>query len=512
MSGYARRLLTHRTVEFYAVLAVVVVLPFLVLVVLGFVHLSQEGWVGLFVLLLFGLALVTFIAGWVFKRPESEPEELVEGLEPKKDWSIKDKGVWQRATQRIGSMQLVDRPWADVQQQMMAQLVFVAKCYHEGDGEAEYAVSLPEFLLMLEVCSRNYRAMILQHVPLSQSLRLSTLRSAYRKKDKIDTAYSLLQTGYRVFRMVSHAPIAVVSELRGAVLGSMMDGLSDHLQKNLKKLLFEEVSQVAIDLYSGRLKLSDEEIKLYQRQIAPPAEKEPVRPLSVVIIGQVNAGKSSLVNALTEQCLSEIDVLQVGEKITRHRLQLTDDLELDLVDTPGINGEDQMEDLLLREATRGDLVLWLSQANQPAKELDSQLLKRWNVYFSENTQRRKPPILLVTTHNDQLKPIAEWHPPYDLNESGVKKVKNILDALEYTQQAVQLPGDSSAVPVSLAPDKELYNVDTVKDLIIGMSEDARASQLNKDRILAADDQSLASMTWRQLVGIGRVVGTLALKN
>ena len=112
MSGYARRLLTHRTVEFYAVLAVVVVLPFLVLVVLGFVHLSQEGWVGLFVLLLFGLALVTFIAGWVFKRPESEPEELVEGLEPKKDWSIKDKGVWQRATQRIGSMQLVDRPWA----------------------------------------------------------------------------------------------------------------------------------------------------------------------------------------------------------------------------------------------------------------------------------------------------------------------------------------------------------------------------------------------------------------
>ena len=511
MSGPIRRLLTHRTVEFYAVLAVVAVLPFLVLAVLGGVYIWQGGWLPYFILLLLGLALLLFVAAWVFKRPESEPEELVEGLEPKADWSAKDNGVWHLATQRIDSEKLAHTPWTDVQQEMMTQLVFVAKCYHEGEVDAEYAVSLPEFLLMLEVCSRNYRALILQHVPLVQSVKLSTLRSVYRQKDKISTTYSLLQVGYRIFRIVGGPQLAVASEVRGAIMGSMLDGLSEHLQRNLKKLLFEEVSQVAIDLYSGHLALSDEEGRKYQQQIAAAVEAAPVKPLSVVVLGQVNAGKSSLVNALAEQCVAEIDVIQAGDKVVRHRLQLTDELELELVDTPGINGEARIEDLLLEEATQGDLVLWLSQANQPAKELDSRLLMRWNAYFSGNIQRRKPPILLVTTHNDQLKPIAEWDPPYDLNESGIKKVATILNALHYTQQTLDLPRDSSAVPVSLAPDKDHYNVGTVKDLILGLSEDARASQLNKDRILAVKNQSFAKSTWDQFVGMGRVVGTLALK-
>jgi predicted GTPase len=508
MSDFTRQLLAHRKTEFYALLVVAILFPFLVLAVFGLVFIWQQGWIMYFLALLLLSATILAVAAWAFKRLDTDDGRELQTLEPRAGWGSEDRRVWALSTQRIASSKLADTPWPDLQQEIITQMVFVAQCYHGDKKDAEYAVSLPEFLLMLEVCSRNYRALISQRIPLSHKLKLSTMRAVYRQREAINTSYGILHLGYRLFRVAGNAPMAVLSELRGAVLGTMTDGLSAHMQKNLKKLLFEEVSQVAIDLYSGRLKLSSEELRHYQQQVTAPLEPVAVKPISVVLIGQVNAGKSSLINALAEQCVAEIDVIETGEAIVRHRLQLTDELELELVDTPGINSDSHVAKQLLHEAAQADLVLWLSQANQPAKELDRQLLQRWQAYFSQHIERRMPPILLVTTHNDQLSPKAQWRPPYDMNDISSRKVATMLQAIRYTQQALQLAEDSSVVAISVAPDKDSYNVGSVKDLILGLSEDARASQLNKDRVQAAQDAPLLKTVWGQLRGMGRVVGTL----
>ncbi|NND39776.1 MAG: hypothetical protein HKO06_09290 [Pseudomonadales bacterium] len=521
MSNYFRRMFTHKTAQFYGLLSVLVVLPVLFLAGLGLLYVWQQGWSVEFMLVLFVFAVVLIIAARLARPEKPEVGELVESLAPKPDWSARDQQVWQQAKQRIVSEELLETPWSELQSAMMSQLTYVANCYHQGAREAEFAVTLPEFLLMLETCSRNYRALILKNAPVTQRVKISTVRSVYRHKDTISGGVNALHWGYRALRMVISAPSAVVSEARGAITGSVFDELSGHMQNNLKKMLFEEVSQVAIDLYSGRLKLSDEELHVYQQQLAKAdararekaqkSEAANTRPLTVVVIGQVNAGKSSLVNALAEQSLSEIDVIQAGNKALRHRLQLSEALEIELVDTPGINGEKKINKLLLAEATQADLVLWLSAANQPAKELDKQLVQAWQAYFSKHIARRQPPILLVTTHNDLLKPAAEWQPPYDLNDTASRKASMMLEALHYTQQVLELPADTSALPVCLAADKGHYNVDALRELIAGMSEDARASQLNRHRVEAGDSQPLAKAAWTQLIGMGRVVGQVAFK-
>ncbi len=317
-------------------------------------------------------------------------------------------------------------------------------------------------------------------------------------------------TALRMYRYVSpfisalRIGINPVSGLAGTFSSELaskyMGDLGAHMQKNIRFLLFEQVTRVGIDLYSGRLKLSEEEMLAYREAQGRPEEVE-LKPLSVMLVGQINAGKSSLINALKQQCVAETDSLPATSGLHYHPLRLASGAEVYLIDTPGLDGKNSTTGALLEQAVKADLLLWVCQADQPAKELDRQFFEQWSRYFEEHLARKKPPLLLVTTHNDRLPPAASWHPPYDLADSGDQKVEAMMSALRYTHQSIGLPDDMPAVPVGMPNGAESYNVDVLMNLLIAASDEARAAQLNRQRLDADASRSRVLQALKQTAGL-----------
>ncbi|MGB5325693.1 MAG: hypothetical protein WBN40_09760, partial [Pseudomonadales bacterium] len=176
-------------------------------------------------------------------------------------------------------------------------------------------------------------------------------------------------------------------------------------------------------------------------------------------------------------------------------------LDITLMDSPGLDGDKRATRATLEEASNADLLLWVSQANQPAKALDKSLFDEWDAYFKENLKRKKPPVVLVTTHNDLLKPKDSWQPPYDLTDMNNKKVQSIVEASSYTHDALGLPEDTPVLPIALKPGEAPYNIEALRELLLASSRDARAAQLNRERLDAADSVASVKKSMSQAAGL-----------
>jgi predicted GTPase len=503
---FIKSMLLQKKGQYYLIATLTLLFPVAALTVMGYLYLWDKGWLLWFSLSLLGLALLTmllhrlFFRGSLFKSNQTDEEEGTVHLEPVLDWSDRDAKIWIESLDNISRMNLPLLEWRQLPDSVLDQLAFVANQYNQNTKNARYAFTIPDILLMLEICSREYRRHVLENFPLSQSMKISTLMGLTATSTKLRDVYKRYSPALDLFRAVisggTSVPAQVASKL-GAELGR---GLTNHMENNLKQLLFEQVSQVAIDLYSGRLKISDEDIANFRRSQRPPANVV-TSPLSVMLVGQVNSGKSSLINALKKRCVAEVDVLPATVGFLRYELCLAEGLDMTLTDSPGLDGNEVVLSALLKEASRSDLILWVSQANQPSKALDHSLLKQWDTYFSKQLDRKKPPILLVTTHNDMLKPLHEWHPPYDLSNEKNAKVQSIVAASRFTREALGLPVDAPVVPVALRAGQEPYNIDTLCDIIVALSREARAAQLNKERLDATRASNLLSTAVTQTIGL-----------
>jgi predicted GTPase len=508
MTGWLRHLLQERTLEFYLLLALLWLLPALAVGGFGIAYLWQLGWLRWFGLAVLALALLTLAVRWL--RPPRTPQAVATEaqIEANSAWSERDLEVWNNAQRQIVAGGILDSPWEAVPDAMLEQVKFVARAYHQRDRDAEYAFTVPELLLMLETWSREYRDYVLAHLPLARQLRVSNLLRLQRGTAIASGLYRRGAPLLTLARALIDPTSALTSEMRARLYSELGDGLGGHLQMNLKRALFEQVTRVAIDLYSGRLKLTEAELAAHREQLPAP-EEIVVRPLTILLLGQVNAGKSSLVNALTERYVTEVDPLPATDGCRPIRLHLDEQLDIILVDTPGLDGASATADLLLKEATKADLLLWLCQANQPARALDKQMLDLIRSHFEGEIDRRPPPVLLVTTHNDQLPPAREWSPPYVLEPADEPKARNMLDALDYCRQVLQLE-EGAAVVIALPPGDAPFNLDVLQHMLVTLSEDARAVQLNRERLDAAAGGSLVAAGLKSIPGLLKLGSRLAL--
>ncbi len=508
MIRWLRHLLQERTLEFYLLLALLWLLPALALGGFGIAYLWQLGWLRWFGLAVVALALLTLAARWLRpqRKPAAAPTEAQ--IEANAAWSERDLAIWDSAQRQIVTGGLLDSPWEAVPDAMLEQVKFVARAYHQQDRDAEYAFTVPELLLMLETWSRDYRDYVLAHLPLAQQLRVSNLLRLHRGTTIASGLYRRGAPLLTLARALIDPTSAVTSEIRARLYSELGDGLGGHLQMNLKRALFEQVTRVAIDLYSGRLKLTDAELAAHREQLAAP-EEIIVRPLAVLLVGQVNAGKSSLVNALAERYVTEVDPLPATDGCRRIRLRLGDELDILLVDTPGLDGTSATVEVLLEEAVNADLLLWLCQANQPAKAVDKQMLDLIREHFAGAIDRRPPPLLLVTTHNDELPPVRDWSPPYTLEPAVEPKARHMLEALEYNREVLKLE-DGAAVVIALPPGDSPFNLDLLQRMLVTLSEDARAVQLNRERLDAAAGGSLVAAGLKSIPGLLKLGSKLAL--
>jgi predicted GTPase len=159
-------------------------------------------------------------------------------------------------------------------------------------------------------------------------------------------------------------------------------------------------------------------------------------------------------------------------------------------------------DELLKEAARADLILWVASATQPARAPDRSGLDTVRTWAKAQLARRPPSILLALTHVDQLRPAAEWAPPYDITTPARAKARAIRAAMDAAGPALDIPADA-IVPVAVPPGREPYNIDALWARMAMEIDEAKLVQLDRLRI-GRDQLGLRELA-AQLGNAGRVV-------
>ncbi|MFA0410698.1 GTPase family protein [Vibrio splendidus] len=426
------------------------------------------------------------------------------------DWSQKELSIWNDSKHHVRQQLMVDIEWGNLDQTGVEVLEFVAKKFDKKSLD----FSIPEGLKLFEEVSRRYKLVVREHIPGIEYLKVSYIKAGYEAYDKYG------ELGQKIVKAAiwgNHLknlylnPLKVVSDLgREQATSSMTRGVVDDMQYAAKQALLDEVAAVAIDLYSGRFSIEDEALKasdvseLDEQRFAP--ELEPVR---IVLVGQTSSGKSSLINALKQELVAEVDVLPSTDTSTVYNA-FVDDNDVRVVDLQGLDGNPKTEALMLKEMTQADVVLWVLKANQSARDLDKQLKDRFDAFYDDpkNISRKKPIVVSVVNQVDRLKPVDDWQPPYDLENPTSTKAKIIAQALEYNHILLQT---DIVLPLAIAPEKVQFGLDTLRQTLIERIADANNVQRNRQRLEAMKRGTSVKGQLNKAVKAGKKVAPSALK-
>ncbi|KAA8672277.1 GTPase family protein [Vibrio gigantis] len=426
------------------------------------------------------------------------------------EWSQAELLIWNDSKHHVRQQLMVDIEWGNLDQTGLEVLEFVAKKFDKKSLD----FSIPEGLKLFEEVSRRYKLVVREHIPGIEYLKVSYIKAGYEAYDKYG------ELGQKIVKAAiwgNHLknlylnPLKVISDLgREQATASMTRGVVDDMQYAAKQALLDEVAAVAIDLYSGRFSIEDDDLKvsdvseLDEQRFAP--ELEPVR---IVLVGQTSSGKSSLINALKQELVAEVDVLPSTDTSTVYNA-FVDDNDVRVVDLQGLDGNPKTEALMLKEMTQADVVLWVLKANQSARELDKQLKDKFDAFYddSKNISRKKPIVVLVVNQVDRLKPVDDWKPPYDLESPTSAKAKIIAQALEYNQTLLQ---PDIALPLAIAPEKVQFGLDTLRQTLIERIADANNVQRNRQRLEAMKRGTSVKSQLNKAVKAGKKVAPSALK-
>lgn len=396
------------------------------------------------------------------------------------DWSHRELEIWQQAKTYSRERLASNADWSDMDKQALLVFNLVAKAYHKKSLD----FSIAEGLKLIEEVSRRYRLVLKEHIPAVDIIKVSHLKSGYKLYDKYGDMGPVL---FNVLRGLNYAKNIVINPGKAAsdfikqqFSSNMTEGLVDEMQLKAKAALLDEVAAVAINLYSQRFSIDEQDIKpsasLESDKAYLAAELEPIR---VVIVGQIGAGKSSLINLLNGTFAVEVGVLATTEGVTVCEAQLGE-AKIKLIDLPGLDGQPRSETLIFSEFLKADLVLWLVRANQPARDLDNKFRQRVTEHYAQlnNISHKQPTMICIVNHVDMLNPVNDWQPPYDLTDTKSAKAQIISQALAYNKSII-LP--DFTVALSIADGKAHFGVEDLKLLLSEQLLNALNVQLNRNR-------------------------------
>jgi uncharacterized protein len=380
----------------------------------------------------------------------------------------------------------------------------VARRLHPERKDPLLQFTVPEALAVIEQTSNGLRDFVIRSFPLGDRVTVAQLMWVYRWRG----AVQLVEKGYDLWRIVRLLnPIsAATQELRERFTRQIYDLGRDHLARRLARAYVSEVGRAAIDLYGGSLRATPAEVSKHitadSRRDLAAAEAREAEPLRILLAGQTGAGKSSLLNALANTVEAEVSVVPTTARVAAYKLTHQGLQAALLIDTPGLTEANSL-DALVESAAQADMVLWVSSATRAAREIDRRALSAIRDYFAAQHNRRRPPMLLVLTHVDALRPFNEWDPPYDLAAASSAKSRSILGAMEAAGSDLGFAANEIVpvrVDIALAP----YNVDALWAKIMELVPEAHRARLLRTLSDIGSASSWATL-WSQAANAGRVI-------
>lgn len=508
----AARLPRSRKWRFWVLVACLGI-PLLGFGVVGALWLYERGWLGWAGLIFLGGEALAY---FLFRRWSRRDDRLLPrpSKAPPADFGPRDQEAWQVVQEYQDRIERGEITLTSLEQCLSLGreiLERVAKFYRPGEREPLLAVPVPLLMRAIEETARDLAA-ITADLPLAHRITIGDAVRGYRLGQKLRPAYDVYRVLYPLFNWQNVLFRMLVTE-------RLFDLTWETLNQWLLRWYVDRVGYHAIELYSGRLlltrrldgapPLSPETAKILTEEQTPHTE-----PLRILVLGQVKAGKSSLINALFGEVRAATDVLPATAQLTAYVLE-----------RPSLGGKVILSDLggyedpsatqerteeALAEAVRSDVLILVLSAVNAAREPDRRLLAQLRERFARQPNLTPPPMVVALTHIDLLRPPLEWAPPYDIVTPASPKARSIRGALDAVAAELSLSPEV-IVPVCLRPDR-VYNVEeTLVPLLVGaLPEGKRTLLLRTLKTLRDREQwellgRQARAAGRFLLAIGREV-------
>jgi predicted GTPase len=489
-------------------LAVALALPVATLIPLGSLWLWQQGY-----LVHWAIATCVIVtAAYVLQRrlilptPPAGVKAAGEPEPPEAAWTPLQTTAWEDV-QRLASQAKPERLSSrDAALALGLETIeVVARRIHPERRDPLLQFTVPEALAVIERTSKGLHRFVVESFPLGDRVTVAQVMWLYRWRSALNWA----EKGYDLWRIVRLLnPIsAATQELRERFTRQIYAMGREQLAKRLAREFVLQVGRAAIDLYGGNLRVTGEDLAHHvspetQRDLAALAERE-AEPLRILVAGQGAAGKSSLVNALAGEVGAAVDALPATSTYAAYRISREGVPAVLVIDSPGLGSPKGIGELIANVAS-ADMVVWVSAANQAAREIDRQALAALRSHFAAQSNRRRPAMLLVLTHIDRLRPFDDWSPPYDLADTSRAKSQSIRGAVEAA--AADLGFNSGeVVPVRVDIAAAPYNIDALWAKIIEVMPEAQRARLLRLLNSIQSASSWASV-WSQAANAGRVIG------
>lgn len=468
------------------VVLLLVLLPVLLMSVLGFFWLGERG---LFLPFLAAFAVIGllyafvryFVRRWAREETAAGPTPDIPQVEAEPDWTEKEHAAFHAACRMIRN-NASSAPWSEMPVQVQRVLESVAGTLSGGQrGVTDFTV--PEALLLVEQVATRTRGILRRHVPFSDQLPVSWAFLVMRHQHKARVAWKIGTSGWRVARLFLNSPQAVIQETTGLFQGVAMSAMGEEFQREIRGLLLEEVAHAAVQLYSGRLRFSDAEllqIELESSGRDRQGAATPDEPVRILVVGQISAGKSTVVNAILGEDRAETDIASTTDRLTVYDAVIAE-LPCRIVDTVGLDGTSARRDRVLGEMVDADLVLWVVRADRPARAPDAALRTAFDARRAMMPNRRFAPVATVMTFADRIVPVHE------LPEGA-------LDATQRTrlhEAAAAIAADLSCPhPVPVRAEAPDWNIAAVASAIDASLGEALMVQRNRRRLQGVASRSI----------------------
>ena len=459
---------------------------------------------------------VLTMAGWGLARllRARQLPPIAPSVRPAPTWPPTGHAAWddvEAIARRRESEDLpLDRPealWAV----LVEVLETVARHYHPKADRAALEIPAPYVLRVVELVACDLRKAFSEYLPWSHILTLGDLVRLRRLATWAKELFFL----YRVARIGYNPVAALLREIRQLATGRLQDTSAHGIKRWAVGFSVRKAGYYAIQLYGGHLVLEDVEFDAYRtpqskhdaRRAQAESERVEQEPLRILVLGQVKSGKSSLINALFGEIRAAVDVVPRTRHVEPYVLERDGMPRAIILDTAGYENVEGSADCfgeLRDQILECDLLVLVCSARSAARAADRRLVDQLRTFFQQEPDRVMPPLVVALTHVDQVRPLGEWNPPYDLAQPSGTKAEQIADAVRAVEEDLAIGADQVVVPVCLKPG-QVYNIEEgLAPVILQSASDAqRAKYLRCLRHY--HEEEYWQRLWQQAVNSGRVL-------
>ncbi len=466
-----------------ALLTVIVyALPWLALTVLGVLWLAEHDWLVPFVGITLGLVVLLRLTLLLLKRlrqtnvtaPVDADHAPIVTANP--EWTARELAVFKSLCAKVPRE---PREW-DEMRPLALDLIEQAAQRLSAGRKGALDFSIPEALLLADRVIIRLRRNLHDMVPFSDRISLKTILWIWENKVWVQRGATVAGWAWRAKRLITNPPAAIMQEIQGAVTSGSDGGeMKNFSVAIVQQIILEEVARAAVDLHSGHLRFTDEEllkIELGSADVDKRILAQPDEPIRLLVIGQVSAGKSTVINRLAGGVVAETDMAPTTHDLTRHTLDI-DGMSYSVIDSQGIDGSEMVVEKLLAQVLECDQVLWIIRADRPARAPDVELLRQIDAAFAARPLRRMPPITIVANAVDQLLPF--WPYPEHLLTSEAQTTIAAASAAICADLTCR-----EAIPV--VSEGTVWNLDQLTSTVAHSASDAFATQRNRRRITGGE--------------------------